>query len=121
VFTCNFNQFPSLSLTRLTRQVPLLEQELFTLPEHLSSPPGFGGVRVTRSLVLYVCLSFCTFSVGHCVVCSSSIYGFSLPLWYLETLLKCNYHGTIYIYIYDPDIRLLNDFQYICHQIYTQN
>ena len=40
----------------------------------------FSGVRVTRSLVLYVCfvercLSFCTFSFGHCVVCSSSIYG----------------------------------------------
>jgi hypothetical protein len=26
------------------------------------------------------CLSFCTFSFGHCVVCSSSIYGFWLPL-----------------------------------------
>jgi hypothetical protein len=26
-------------------------------------------------------------SVGHCVVCSSSIYGFLLPLWYLQTLL----------------------------------
>jgi len=25
----------------------------------------------------------CTFSFGHCVVCSSSIYGFWLPLWYL--------------------------------------
>jgi hypothetical protein len=24
-------------------------------------------------------LSFCTFSFGHCVVCSSSIYGFWLP------------------------------------------
>jgi hypothetical protein len=44
------------------------------------------AVRVTRSLVLYVCfvhrcLSFCTFSFGHCVVCSS-IYRFWLPLWY---------------------------------------
>ena len=43
--------------------------------------PVFSGVRVTRSLVLCVCfvdrcLSFCTFSFGHCVVCSSSIYGF---------------------------------------------
>ena len=52
-----------------------------TIPEHLSSPPVFSGVRVTRSFVLYVCfidrcLSFCTFSFGHCVVCSSSIYGF---------------------------------------------
>jgi hypothetical protein len=32
-------------------------------------------------------LSFCPFSFGHCVVCSSSIYGFWLPLWYLQTLL----------------------------------
>jgi len=42
-------------VTRLTRQVPLVEQELLTLPEHLSSPPVFSGVRVTRSLVLCVC------------------------------------------------------------------
>jgi hypothetical protein len=33
-------------------------------------------------------LSFCAFSFGHCVVCSSSIYGLWLPLWYLQTLLK---------------------------------
>jgi hypothetical protein len=70
----------------------LVEQELHTLPKHLSSPPVFSGVRFTRSLVLYVCfvdrcLSFCTFSFGNCVVCSSSIYGFWLPLWYLQTLL----------------------------------
>ena len=68
-------------VTRLKRRVPLVEQELPTLPEHLSSHPVFSGVRVTRSLVLYVCfvdrcLSFCTVSFGHCVVCSSSIYGF---------------------------------------------
>ena len=79
-------------VTRLTRRVSLVEQELLTLLEHLSSPPVFSGIRVTRSLVLYVCfvdrcLSFCTFSFGHCVVCSFSIYGFWLPLWYLQTLL----------------------------------
>jgi hypothetical protein len=79
-------------VTRLTRRMPLVEQELLTLPEHLSSPPVFSGVRVTRSLVLYVCfvdrcLSFCTFSFGYYVVCSSSIYRFWLPLWYLQTLL----------------------------------
>jgi hypothetical protein len=72
--------------------VPLVEQELLTLPEHLRSPPVFSAVRVTRSLVLYVCfvdrcLSFCTLTFGHCVVCSSSIHGFWLPLWYLQTLL----------------------------------
>jgi hypothetical protein len=38
-------------VTRLTRRVPLVEQELRTLSEHLSSPPIFGEVRVTRSLV----------------------------------------------------------------------
>jgi hypothetical protein len=42
-------------VTRLTRRVSLVEQELLILPEHLSSPPVFSGVRVTRPLVLYVC------------------------------------------------------------------
>jgi len=81
-------------VTRLTRRVSLVEQELLTFPEHLCSPPVFSGVRDTRFLVLlYVCfvdrcLSSCTFSFGHCVVFSSSIYGFWLPFWYLQTLLK---------------------------------
>jgi hypothetical protein len=79
-------------VTRLTRRVPLVEQELLTIPDRLSSSPVFSGIRVTRSLVLYVCfadncLSFYTFSFGHCVICSSSIYGLWLPLWYLKTLL----------------------------------
>ena len=61
----------------------------------LSSLPVFSGVRVTRSLALCVCfadrcLSFCTFSFGHFIVCSSSIYGFWLPFWYFQTLLKTN-------------------------------
>ena len=57
-----------------------------SLPEHVSSPPVFSGVHVTRSAVLCVCcLSFCTFYFGHCVVSTSSIYRFSLPLWYLQT------------------------------------
>jgi hypothetical protein len=43
-------------VTRLTQRVLLVEQELLTLPEHLSSHPVFSGVRVTRSLVLYICL-----------------------------------------------------------------
>jgi hypothetical protein len=51
------------------------------------------GVRVTRSLVLCACfvdrcLSFFPFSFCNCVVCSSSIYGFWLPFWYLQALLK---------------------------------
>jgi hypothetical protein len=79
-------------VTRLTRWVLLVEQELPTLLEHMSSPTGFSGVRVTRSLVLcvclvYRCLSFYTFYLAHCVVCSSSLYGFWLSLWYIQTLL----------------------------------
>jgi hypothetical protein len=40
--------------TGVTGQVPLVEQELLTLPGHPSSSPVFNGVRVARSLVFYV-------------------------------------------------------------------
>ena len=93
----SFRSFPHSRLitrfvTRLTRRVPLVEEELLlTLPEHLSLPPDFSGVRVTRSLLLCVCfvdryLSFLYFFFDHCVVCPS-IYEFWLSLWYLQTLL----------------------------------
>jgi hypothetical protein len=65
--------------------------------------PGFIGVRVTRSEVLYVCfvdrcLSFCTFSFANCGVCPSSIYGFRLPLWYIQTpLVLCCVSGLLLI------------------------
>jgi hypothetical protein len=41
---------------RLTRRKLLVEQELLTLPENLSSPPVFSGICVTQSLVLCVCI-----------------------------------------------------------------
>ena len=41
----------------VTRQLSHVEQELMTLPEHLSSHPVFGGVRVARFLVF--CVMFC--------------------------------------------------------------
>ena len=44
------------------------------------------------------CLSFCPFYFGHCIVCPSLIYGFRLPLWYLQTfrsiILKFYYIST---------------------------
>ena len=85
-------------VTRLTRQVPLVEQELLTLPEHLSSPPIFSGVRVTRSLVL--CVMFCWslfvllyffFWPLRCLFFDIRIL---ITLWYLQTLHKqlvCTY------------------------------
>ena len=62
-FACMLNQsFPRSCLItgfviRVTRRVPLVEQELLILPEHLRYPKVFSGVRVARSLVL--CGVFC--------------------------------------------------------------
>ena len=80
------------NVTKLTRRVPLVDQELLTLPEYTSSPPVLSGVPVTRSLILCVCfvdrcLSFCTFSFGYCVVCSSSMYGIWLPIGIFKLFL----------------------------------
>ena len=71
-----------------------MEKELPTLPQHLSSPPVFSGVRVTRSLVLCVCfvdrcLSSCPlalFLFGHCVVCPS-IYDSDYPFCIFKLFL----------------------------------
>jgi len=41
----------------------------------------------SRHICVGLCLLFCLFSFGHCVVCLSSIYGFRLPLWNFQTLL----------------------------------
>ena len=88
-----------------------MEQELLTLLEHLSSPPVFTGVRVTRSLVLYVCfvdrcLSFCTFSFGYCVVCSSSIYTDSDCLFGIFKLETCWIVPKKYLLLLDQNILL---------------
>ena len=74
-------------VTILIRWVPLVEQELLALQEHLSLPTGF-LLDSCCSIFSFVDRYFlcCTFSFGHCVVCSS-IYGFWLPIWYLQTLL----------------------------------
>ena len=39
----------SVFITRLARRVPLVKKELLTIPEHMSSPPGFSGVHVART------------------------------------------------------------------------
>jgi hypothetical protein len=59
------------SIHDLSQLVPLVEQELLTLPEHLSSPLVFSGVCVVQSLVFCVdhCLFFSIFSNDHCVLC----------------------------------------------------
>ena len=74
--------------------LPLLH---YVIVMYLSSSPVFIEVRTTWSLVLYLCfvgrsLYFCTFSVGHFVVCYSWIYWLWLLLWYLQRPLYsiCN-------------------------------
>jgi isoprenylcysteine carboxyl methyltransferase (ICMT) family protein YpbQ len=50
----SLDQYWSTRLIIMNRQLPNMshgEQELLTLPKHLSSPHVFGGVRVARSLV----------------------------------------------------------------------
>jgi hypothetical protein len=69
--------------------------------------PWWQVVRVTRSLVLYVCfvdrcLSFCTFSFSHCVVCSSLIHWRILILWYLQSLLNKYSHFNKCVYLPSP-------------------
>ena len=44
-------------VTRVIRLVALVQQELLTHQEHLSSPSVSSGIRVTRSLIL--CAMFC--------------------------------------------------------------
>jgi len=96
--------------------------------------PDLIGVRLARTLAFCVvfCRSmpFCPFSFGHCVVCSSSIYGLWLPIWYLQTLLmgpqliekwcnclyllmttfvigQLNYHFFVPLYKISPFLRVL--------------
>jgi hypothetical protein len=47
-----------------------VEQELLTLPEHLSSHPVFGGVRVLGFLSGVLLIAVCSLSFGHCVALS---------------------------------------------------
>jgi hypothetical protein len=67
----------------------IVEQEMFTLPEHLRSPPNFWWgscyriFRVLRVCIVDRCLSFRLFYF----VCPTSIYELWLWLWYFQTLL----------------------------------
>ena len=60
---------------------------------HVCSPSDISWIHVNRYLVqcdFYtdLCLSSrFSFSINHCVVCTSSVYGWWLSLWYRHTLL----------------------------------
>ena len=63
-----------------------LRMSLLTLPEHLSAPPVFSGIPVTRSLVLCVMLCKLLF-----ILLATVLSFLRIPLWYLQTLLSTGY------------------------------
>jgi hypothetical protein len=77
--------------------VPLVEQELLTLPEHLSSTSVFSWVRVTRPLVLCVMFYRSLFFLLYFFFCLLFFLSFDLhiliALWYLQTLLNFVNHA----------------------------
>ena len=84
---------------KLTRRLPLVEQELLTFPDHLSSPQVFSGVRVARSLVL--CVMFCRslfvlLSLFFCPLCYLSF----LDLWILITPLVSSNSSYLQLTLY---------------------
>jgi hypothetical protein len=88
---CNNNHglssFMTGFVTWATRRVPLVEQEMFTLPVHPSSFPVFGRIRVAQSLVF--CVVFCkSLFVLSSIVLSVLLRNTALPLWYLQNFLK---------------------------------
>jgi hypothetical protein len=129
--TCNWSGFDTLKVNvqiiddpnvhklccndwMLTWRVSLVEQELLTLMEHLSSPLVFRGVRVyTWSLVLYVCfvdrcLSFCSFLLA--IVLSillqytNSNYPFGIFNLFFCTFMKRNYTTNVYWWLNTANI-----------------
>ena len=77
--------------TFLFHIIALVEQELLTLPEHLSSPPVFSGVHVnTRSLILCVCF------VDH--LCPFVLFLLAIELSVLLLFTDSDYH---HIFLYE--------------------
>ena len=70
------------------------------------------------------CLSFCPFSFGLRVVCPS-IYGFLLPLWFLETLLVsyCIIDYTLHWkHVFNISLAfLIWDLKFILHWVYLSS
>ena len=103
----------------LKRHVKRLRDREYTrLRQMVPSIAENEKVSKVNTLVLYVCfvdrcLSFGTFSFGHCVICSSSIYRFWLPLWYLQTLLNssnmtCLINFLFFLWFYSVIFFLIN-------------
>jgi hypothetical protein len=90
-----------ITTTRLTRRVPLVEQELLTLLEHLSSPPLFTGVS---------CYSIFSFMCMFCRLLFVLLYFLlaivlSVLLWYTDSKLSLISSSLEYIWWTQISIR----------------
>ena len=72
----------------------LVEQELLTLPRHLGLPPVFSGVRVTRSLISYVCFVY--------VVCPFVLFPLIIVLSVLLLYTDSDYPFGIFKLFFSP-------------------
>jgi hypothetical protein len=89
IYNKSINTVVTRFVTRVSTRLSPVGQELIILREHLSSFHGFQWRScclsfscLCRTCIVANCLSF-----GHCLV-YPSIYGFWLPLWYLQTFLS---------------------------------
>ena len=74
-----------------------MEQELFTIPEHLRSAPFISGFRVSRSLVL------CVYFVDRCL-CFCPVFVLATVLSVLFRFTDSDYaFGIFKLFLYMPD------------------
>ena len=92
-------------VTRLTRRVPQVEQDMRTLTENVSSSPVFSVVLVTRSLVLRV--TFCRslpflflLVIVLSVLLRFANYDYPFDIFKLFLVNFCT-NGTIYTSLFD--------------------
>jgi hypothetical protein len=80
-------------VTRLTRRV---EQKLPTLPKHPSSLLVFSGIRVTRSLILYVCFVDCCLPFIKEILIGTTSSGISYHLREIYSICRCCWNVATY-------------------------
>ena len=86
-------------VTRVTWWMPHVEQDLFTLPEHLSSLPVLSGVHVARSLVFCVMFFISLFIWNILVVLFLLII--AVYVWSLQSMFNhCSLCLIIAVYVW---------------------
>ena len=97
-------------VTRVSRQVLLVKQELVTFPEHLSSSPVFCGVVVVHSLVFWVVFCRSLFSPVNTIFMTYMyihlLYMYNLNCMELPILLDMLKYYTSHFYLHSLSFSL---------------